>query len=291
MHALPRRLTAAVLLVSLVVQAAAQTKQKAAATDAAVPACDVERAVQLVGQQLDEAKTLASGAQRSAVMTRAAELLWPFDEARARAALAEAFDIASSHYRQHGVETTRIPPKRADATYPARTAPQPDPRMAVIRAVAPRDRAWAERLGARAAEDTRRRALEGADKARGEREASERLISMARSLVSSDTALALGLARESLRHPASRFLGYFIHDVAVVDRAAADAFYGDALRAYSGADVASLLGISAYPFALATNLGLRPGYNLAGHAPVRFAPSPELQRLDLLRKSVERCDK
>ncbi|MET0623059.1 MAG: hypothetical protein ABW250_08790 [Pyrinomonadaceae bacterium] len=285
MHASPRRMTAALLLVSLAAQIfAAQTQKKSPPersqpeVSQPAPACDAERALQLVSQQLVDSRALTNGAKRSAVLARGAEMLWPYDQPRARAVLAEAFDAASSHYRERGEAVERRAPRRADATYPGQPVVQPDPRMFVLLIIARLDHAWAEKLTARAAEEMRERALAGAPKERGQREAGERLAGMARSFASSDPALALSLARQALRFPSARFLGTFIYLLARTDRASADAFYVDALRTFADSDVASLLEISAYPFALNYNLGLRPGYNTVGPVPPDFKPSPELQR-------------
>ncbi|HEX7956205.1 MAG TPA: hypothetical protein VF508_04635 [Pyrinomonadaceae bacterium] len=283
---------AAALLIALLVAQPAAAQTRPERPPEAPPACDAERAVRLVRQQLMDSRALADGAKRADVLTRAADLLWPFDEAQARASLAEAFEVASSYYREHGEEVVRLAPKRADATYPGRPSVRPDPRMAVIRVAARRDHALAERLTARAAQETRERALADAEKEKGQSAAAAKLLSMADSFVESDLPLALTLARESLRMPtAGRMLGRFVYDVARVERAAADAFYADALSAYANADVASLLELSAYPFALFNNIGLRSGYNVAGETPRGFAPSPELQRqfvAALLRLSERR---
>lgn len=278
---------AALLALTLALQPSAAMAQKTAAPaeksaaveEKAAPSCDVERALQLVRAQLSESKAFANGAKRVAVMARAADLLWAFDEAQSREVFAEAFEVASSHYREHGQEHTVRKSSRADTNGPGLRYVLTDPRVAVIRAVARHDPAWAQKLSLRAAEETRQRATEVESKAGRESDnPAEKLISMARSLMGDDRGLALSVARESLRHPASRFLSGFVYDVARADRAAADAFYLDALRAYSAADLTSLLQLSAYPFGLTQNLGLRSGYNGAGGPPQGFAPSPDLQR-------------
>lgn len=286
MHASPRRTTAAVLLVSLAAQTfAAQAGRKSPPEKPSpersqpAPACDTERALQLVSQQLVDSRALANGAKRSAVMARAAAMLWPYDQPRARAVLEEAFDAASSHYRERGEVVERRAPRRADATYPGQPVVQPDPRMAVLRIIARLDHAWAEKLTARVGEEVRQRAQAGAEKARDESEAASRLVNMARSFAASDPALALALGREALRFPSARSLGSLLYLLARTDRASADAFFMDALRAYADSGVASLLEISAYPFALNNyNFGLRPGHNTVGPVPPDFKPSPELQR-------------
>lgn len=278
-------LNSVLLALALVLTSSAAQKQKTAPADKSAPAderpapgCDVERALQLVREQLTEAKAFASGAKRVGVMARAADLLWPFDEVQARAVFAEAFEVASSHYREHGQEVSVRKSARADATMRGVTYMVPDPRVVVIRAVARRDSAWALKLSARAAEETLRRATAVEKSGNWGDNPAEKLINLARSLESDDLGLSLSVARESLRHPASRFLSQFIYNVARKDRAAADGLYLDALRAYSAADLASLLQLSGYPFGLAQNLGLRPGYNNAGVPPQGFAPSADLQR-------------
>lgn len=268
-----RSLTAAALFGSLFANSsAAQTPNKP------VPACGVKRALGLGAQQLSEAKALENGAQRSAVLTRAAELLWAYDEARARALFADAFEIASAHYGEHGQESIQRKPSRPDAKMSGLTYSLPDPRLTVIRAVSPRDPAWAQKLATRAAEETQRRAADASAPAPREGGPGDRLLWMARSLMPNDTALAVSVARQALRHPASRYLSEIVYETARADRAAADALYLDALRAYSGADVPSLLSLSAYPFGLSENLGLRYGSSSAGLPPRDFAPRPELQR-------------
>ncbi|MET0648192.1 MAG: hypothetical protein ABW208_16370 [Pyrinomonadaceae bacterium] len=275
-----RRALAAVLFVLLLASqpSSAQTQKTKMPAEGPAPACDVERALQLVREQLTEAKAFANGAKRVAVMARAADLLWPFEEAQARAVLAEAFEVASSHYREHGQEVTVRKSSRGDATMPGVTYMVPDPRVLVIRAVARRDPAWAQKLSTRAAEETRQRATAVEKSGNWGDNPAEKLITLARSLESEDLGLSLSVARESLRHPASRFLSQFIYNVARKDRAAADGLYLDALRAYSTADLASLLQLSGYPFGLGQTLGLRPGYNNAGVPPQGFAPSVDLQR-------------
>ncbi|HEX7315984.1 MAG TPA: hypothetical protein VF297_18875 [Pyrinomonadaceae bacterium] len=280
---MPSRLAfkAVLLALALALQSAAAQARKttAPAEERPAPVCDVERSLQLVRAQLSEAKAFANGAKRVSVMARAADLLWLFDEAQARAVFAEAFEVASSHYREHGQEYTVRKASREDATLPGLRYMVPDPRVVVIRAVARRDQAWALKLSTRAAEETRQRASEAASKSgRDSDNTAESLLTVARALQPTDPGLALSVARESLRHPASRFLSSFIYEVARGDRNAADAFYADALRAYSTADLSSLLQLSAYPFGLSLNFGLRSGYNGAGGPPRGFAPSADLQR-------------
>lgn len=291
-----RRAVSAVLLaLTLLLQSStAQTQKTVPADESPSPACDVERALQLVRTQLSESKAFANGAKRVAVMARVAELLWPFDEAQARAVLTEAFEVASAHYREHGQEFIMRKSSREDGLSPGLRQNLPDPRLTVIRVVARRDPAWARKLGARTAEETQRRTAEVESKAGRETgNPAEKLIMLARSLRSDDLGLAISVAREALRYPAPRALSDFIYDVARADRAAADQFYMEALNVYAAADLTSLLHLSGYPFGLSLNLGLRAGNNVAGAPPPGFAPSAELQRRFVgifLRRAGQRLD-
>src|SRR5215204_4759578 len=79
--------------------------------------CEPSRALALVGEQLTEAKAFDNPVKRIAVMTRAADLLWPREQKQARAVFAEAFELASSHYRVRGDEI-RQEKGRADSRAP-----------------------------------------------------------------------------------------------------------------------------------------------------------------------------
>jgi hypothetical protein len=266
------------LLVVLAARAPAAQTQRRPPAAGPKPACETQRALRLVREQLSEAKAFESGAQRALVLTRAAELLWAYDEAEARALLTDAFEAASAHYRERGPESIQSQPARPDSKAPGMRFGLPDPRVIVVHAVARRDPAWARELAARAAEETQRRADEAGTQARPGRPTPENLVSMAPAFLEENPALALSVAREALRLPPADYISNFIYVLAKFDRAAADAFWADALQAYSGADASKVLLLSAYPFGFNRNIGLAPGYNAAGFPPPDFTPSRDLQR-------------
>src|SRR5215204_6314467 len=164
MHVSPPRMIAASLLVSLVLQASAAQTRKQPPAAKTPPVCETARALRLVREQVSEAKAFESGAQRALVLTRAAALLWPYEEAEARALFDVAFDAASAHYKEHGQEVTQSQPSRPDATVPGMRFRVADPRLIVVHAIARRDPAWARKLAARAAEETQQRAAEAETK-------------------------------------------------------------------------------------------------------------------------------
>lgn len=266
------------LLFALCLVPAAARAQAEGPADRPKVFCEPSRAVALAGEQLSEAKAFDSPVKRIAVMARAADLLWPRERAQARAVFAEAFELASRHYRERGDETRREA-GRADSKLPGLLVQLPDQRFVVLRAIAKRDPAWARELGARAAEETREEAKrdEAASKER-RRPVGEKLLAFAETLLASDRQTALAVARSTFADPASMYLPVFLYRLAESDRAAADALYREALAAYAERDIESLLYLSPYPFAL--NSAVAPVVpNMFGRRPAGFAADPELQRL------------
>ena len=277
---MPSHLPRALALFSLALcllpaPAAAQVRREA---DAPKVFCEPSRALALVGEQLSEAKAFADPVKRIAVMTRAAGVLWPHERSQARAVFTEAFELASRLFRERGDEE-RQEKGRADSKMPGLTIMLPDQRFVVLHAISKRDPAWARELAARAAEETRAEAKKDEAASSGRlRPVGEKLISFADGLLETDPQAAYSVARGSFTDPASMLLPYFLYKVARSDRAAADALYRDALAAYAGRDINSLMHLSQYPFAL--NFTIGPVTEYMGMAPpAGFAPDPELQRL------------
>ncbi|MFN2416082.1 MAG: hypothetical protein ABR603_13125, partial [Pyrinomonadaceae bacterium] len=273
-----RRTPSPVLLLALCLLPAAARAQASPQAEAPKVFCEPSRAVALVGEQLSEAKAFDDTVKRIAVMTRAAHALWPRERSQARAVFAEAFELASRHYRERGDEVRREQ-GRADSRVSALVVRLPDQRFVVLRAIARRDSAWARELAARAAEETREemKKAEAASKER-HRPVGEKFLSFAMSLLESDRQTALAVARGSFADPATAYLGAFLYKLAESDRPAADALYRDALAAYAGRDVESLLYLSPYPFGLNSAIAPTPS-SLGVRPPAGFSPDPALQPL------------
>jgi hypothetical protein len=270
----PRRLTPLTLALIICLQPSARAQAREQAAQQQV-FCDPPRAVALVRAQLSEAKAFTDTAKRIVVTTRAADLLWPYERQTARDAFAEAFDLASAYFREHGDEVRREQ-GRAGSESSVVLKELPDPRFVVMRAVARHDVAWARELAERAAKETREEAEKNRrpDDAR-QRPVAEKILEFAASLLETDERAALAVARSTLAGPASMGLPDFLYKLAKSDRAAADALYTEALAAYSGRDVDSLLYLSAYPFGRETGIA----YSWwAVDKPDGFASSAELQR-------------
>ena len=101
------------------------------------PLCTRDNALETIKQQISLVKTLGFPGQRITVLVRGADLLWEYDEDRARKVLTEAFELATvfeKEVEEQGPRTLILRMK------------YPDQRYVVIRAVAKRDPRWAKEL-------------------------------------------------------------------------------------------------------------------------------------------------
>jgi hypothetical protein len=64
--------------------------------------CTRDNALTIVQQQIDFTKTFDDDVPRITVLIRAADLIWPFEEKRARAAYADAFELAIRNFKEKG---------------------------------------------------------------------------------------------------------------------------------------------------------------------------------------------
>ena len=89
----------------------------------------------MIKQQVDVTKTFDDSVQRITVLIRAADLLWRYEQDKARAVFTEAFDLAKENEKdQKGTNSVLF------------RMQVPDQRYVVVRAVAKRDPAWAKEL-------------------------------------------------------------------------------------------------------------------------------------------------
>ncbi len=269
-----------------------ESKPKEARTKESQPKvfCDSSRAVSLVETQLSEAKMFEDVARRLTVMTRAADLLWPYERDTAREIFRQAYDLAAKDFREHEND----PPPQGLGPVSV-VVPRPDQRFVVMNAVARRDPSWAKQLAEAVAEEKRRAAEQsasGADAARRERGGAEETLDLAQSLVTVDRDTALALARGSFREPATYALTLFLFKLAETDRAAADALFVQAVNAYAERTATDLAYLSVYAFALNREPAPVP-MALYYQPPKGFAPDARQSALllEALFRQVERAFK
>jgi hypothetical protein len=266
----------ALFFIGLSQQSIGQTSQQAENTPA--PVCDQQRALLLVKQQLDESKNLDQPVARITILIRAADLLWPYE--RARAVFTEAFELATQYFRQRGDETVLEKSLHVQL---------PDQRFRVLTAIAKRDAVWAKRLAQTAAEESVRDAEKTAQGASGNRNIGEKLTGTALSLLEVDRETAINFARSSLRYPAAAALPTFLFKLAETDRATADQMFLEALAAYAQGEMRDLYYLSVYPFALNDAISF-VSPSMYYIPPKSFASNPKLQEafLQTLFARIER---
>lgn len=232
-------------------------------------ACDEGRAVALVEQQVAEARAFEKPVPQIAVMTRAADLLWPYREDAARSIFTEAFELASKYFAQNGQET------RTEGR--GMLVRMSDQRFVVLRAIAQHDANWARKLAERAAEETRRAAEKAAAQPSTADETGEKLVELASTLLPIDESAAVALVRSSFRYPLTSAHPLFFFALATKDQRAADALVADAISAYAARGTTEDFSyLSIYVFALQRNISRVPAW-MPYQPPPNFPVNPALQ--------------
>ena len=266
---------------SLFMLSGSATAQSTSGATAASSLCNRDSALEIIQQQIDATTTFDDSVQRITVLIRAADLLWPYQQKKARATFAGAFELAGQNFKENGDE-----PKRVGRAALVET---PDQRYVVIRAVAKRDLAWARELTEEMLKKDREEAREATTKKPGtEMRTADKLLSTASSFLTSDVNAARNFATASLRYPATMQLTMFLYKFAQVDQKQADQFYEQALAVYSEKPLREFLYLAAYPFGF-TDTGDMP-WTGPYTVPATFAPNGLLQRrfvLTLLRRAQQ----
>lgn len=254
-----------------------QTTKKRAPSNVAAIACDQQRALALVQQQAAEAKSFERPVGQITVMTRAAELLWPYNQDAARAIFADAFQLATTHFLAKGDE----------AKHEGRAAMiiLPDQRVVVMRAIAKRDAEWARKLALEAAEDTRRAAETKTEtktpQVLGIQSPGYKLLELASSLMTINQPVALELIRKSFAYPANVTQARLFYELAPSNRTLADTLAREAITTYAQSGTTEDLSfVSVYAFGLprtVSPLTMMMNYTV----PQNFEPNAALQELAL----------
>jgi hypothetical protein len=240
--------------------------------------CSRESALGIIQRQIDLSKTIDNDPKRITLLIRAADLSWPREQDKARAAFSEAFEIATRFFKEKGVADTK------DGRF---IVAGTDYRYTVITAIARRDPDWAAKLSQQILKEeadakTAKTEVEAAKDAAGRNpaatHASEQLMNIALALLDSDQDTAVKFARSTLQYPATFYMSMFVFKLAGANRGLADQFYVDALNAYAQAPMNQFLYLSSYPFAANREIGEMPAWTYY-QVPNGLAPNPALQRL------------
>lgn len=280
-----RRALRCVLLLTVFVMAPghhASAQSKSPRTEGA-SLCKRDNAVDLIKQQIAVTKTFDKAVRRIAVLNRAADLLWPFEQDKARAAFTEAFEVAIQTEKDKDEDSKHRP--RSVIT----EMQTPDQRYVVIRAVAKRDAAWAKKLTQQVLKlERQRRDQESQKDSFRDVVTAQKLLDSANQLLAIDINAALDLARASLNYPASFMISNFLYKVSAINQQAADQFYEQALLVYADRPMREFLYLSTYPFAFQED-GDMPVFG-SYVVPANFVTNSSLQRrfvLSLLRRAQQ----
>ena len=208
--------------------------------------------------------------QRIGVLIRAADVLWPYQEQRARAAFAEAMELAIQNFRDLGEVV------KQEGRLPVQ---QPDQRFVVIGAIAKRDRQWARKLSDQVLEEEIKETESKPVKDRlADAHRAEKLLDVAWSLLPGNPESAVTFARSSLRYTATIQVPAFLYHLAETNKTLADQFYQQALQAYAESPMEQFLYLSSYPFANDREVGEMPLYTTY-KVPTGVTPNPNLARM------------
>ena len=229
------------------------------------PLCNRDNAVEMIKQQIALTRTFQNSIQRIAVLIRAADLLWPHEQDRARAVFIEAFELATENEKENEQKGPRVLILRLQI---------PDQRYVVVRALAKRDSAWAKDLIRQMLKSDTEAASHG--NSFNDSLTAERLLDSAIQMIPADINVAFDLARTSLKYPATGTLTRFLYRLAEVNQPAADQFYAQALTVYGDKPLREFLYFQAYPFAWRETLNT-PTYE-SYVVPATFIANRSLQR-------------
>ena len=232
------------------------------------PLCTRDNALEMIKQQVGLTKSFDNSIRRISVLIRAADLLWPYEQKRARAVFTEAFELATDKEKENEAKATGSLLLRLRVS---------DQRYVVISAIAKRDSAWARELTSEMVKkETNGRDASFARDSVQQRLVAMRLLYAATEMLPTDLNAALDFARASFNYPATVTLTNFLYRLAAVDQQRADQLFADALAVYGDKPFRELLFLQAYPFAWRETLNtpVVPSYAV----PANFVMNPSLQR-------------
>jgi tetratricopeptide (TPR) repeat protein len=231
--------------------------------------CDKARAIDLTEKQIEGGRSLEKTASMIAVMVKAADLLWPYKQKKARSTLSDAFLIAQQDYKIKGDQT------RMDGRLMIRL---PDQRFVVLSAISKRDQAWAKEL-VDALPDYSTSAGSPSSETENVKRSSpaDKIISLASGLDSTNRQAALGMVRSTFRYPVAYDLPSYLFKVASDDRQAADTLFLELLSNYSSGTIDDFLYLSPYAFGVRRAIGPPRGASTLYLPPTGFGSTPQIE--------------
>jgi hypothetical protein len=236
--------------------------------DVAREACDQQRSLSLIREQLAEANKSDNLEARLRLHVTAADLLWKQRNDLAREWFTTAWDWGKTHFKEHGIEKKQS--GRGLVTIGE------DMRFVVIRAIARHDQAWAQRLLKETFDEKEKDAQDGTSEKEANSENADSIIQTAAALLDADMAIAVNFARQALKRSSNaRGLTRFLHSLANQDQAIADGFAREVITVQTNS--LDLLYLSAYVFGSVRPIG--PEHRSVGYQVAQnFKQNADLQR-------------
>lgn len=227
--------------------------------------CNDDFAKLLVDQQVTESRSVAETDKRVRILTKSADFLWKFDQARAREYFTEAYKVATERFKELGFEKTEEK---------GVTSLVPDHRFEVVKVIAKHDSKWAQRLTEELLKEYEKAAAErkGLDKSREVNDVANIAVEMA----STDRALSLYLFRRLMRERLDFHWFWALYGVHRKDPHFAALLYDEVLRNYANAEPRRLLHLSGFPFGRDRLFGY-DSTNYSVSVPENFPPNVAAQ--------------
>lgn len=212
-----------------------------------------QRALGLVREAAQEAGGLDDKRSAALIQARAADLLWPQDQATAKELFAKSFDTGLAHYRDINDENRR---KISEGAFVNRA----DVLLEVLRLVNKHDKELGRGYADKYIEEKKRQREAKPDQAAdkemnrllGDNQATAAgLWRVADSMLEVETKLSVEIANRALALAVTQNTAAYLQRLAARDRKLADQLYGQALnrlRADPAPLPSQLLMLSAYPF-------------------------------------------
>jgi tetratricopeptide (TPR) repeat protein len=215
------------------------------------------RGIELIREAGRDASTLVDRRQAVRIQASAADSLWKHDENTARAFFSQAFENASTYYRDSRDENV-------DKIGEASVVPRSDLRLEVIRLASRHDGALAKTFTDQFVAEKRREAESKTAQSNWDRKragdpalfgtsapATADLMSAASSLLSTDHKMAADLAMRAIAGGVTQPVPNFLAQLSIRDRASADRVFQAALERVAAEPQVvpgQLLLLAAYPF-------------------------------------------
>ena len=130
----PRVLVLPLICGLILVTSQSSWAQEKVQAPASPSSCTRDNALQIIQQQIDLAKTFDDDVRRIAVLLRAADLIWPYQQDKARVVFSDAFEVATRNFKEKG-DKSRNEGRLLVGV--------PDQRYTVIGVIGKRDPDWA----------------------------------------------------------------------------------------------------------------------------------------------------